>query len=541
MSAFVSTVGQMLNGHVVGYVGVIGDAVSSQTFVGGFARTAVDGIASTTGKTAVPFTLSTSCGIASASKFLTALAAVQLLDGASWGTIDGTALTGLTLDSVMYEALPADWKIQDPGVKQITFRELLTHTSGLPEYPPPPGGEDYANLQNYICGKSVLPATPTTPPYGPGGPRYPVNYSNVGFALFRLLLPNVNAMHNPAHPWRDNTSEPVGVRAQAYANEYERIVADNVFGKVGVTGPTTGPPAGHTYAFGYAFPGSTAGIDQAPENLGLDAGPGAWFISINQLRPVLESLNNIDGKILTAPQWNHMQNIGSPAGFAGTVVGFGIDVLIDSGTGYRWVEKNGGYENQNASIAFFGSMTPNATTGGPYYAALFVNSDIWGGTGSVTGWYQCTQCDTLFFPSNGGVCPATGKSKKPHANWGEYILSTGTVPDGQSHWQQCAHCGALCYQASATDPSICPATGARHTPTGPTFNISQTGQSDLEHQAGWRWCKNCGVLAYSFGNPNAGVCAHGGPHQFILSDSNYALMCSYGPDTVLLQAFRSSI
>ena len=248
----------------------------------------------------------------------------------------------------------------------------------------------------------------------PSPPRYPFTYSNLGFALFRILLPILHSMEAPpgSNPWKDNPNLQPDERAQLFADEYQAIIVANVFGRVNVTGPCTGTPGGDSYAFGYTFPGTSPGTDQSREKQQLQAGPGAWFVSIDQITPVLESLSNIDGKILTADQWNHMQNIDVPAGYENLSNGLGIDELTDSGTGgtgYRWVEKNGGYDNQMASIAFFGSMIPDPNAQGPLYAALFNNSDIWGGPGLVTGWYQCTQCDTLFSPSNGGVCPATGQ------------------------------------------------------------------------------------------------------------------------------------
>jgi hypothetical protein len=525
---FIKVVQQTLTKNVVGYAGVIGTAAGFHTFHGGNARTTADA------KVAVPFEVTTPCGIASVSKLLTALAAVQLLDG----------VPGLNLDSPMYKALPADWKIQDPQVQGITFRELLTHTSGLPR-DNPVGSLDYASLQKFICQTKVLgPASNSSPP------RYPVAYSNLGFALFRILLPIVHSIKAPpgSHPWKDNPNLPPDERAQLFADEYEAIIVANVFGRVGVTGPCTGTPGGHSYAFGYTFPGTSHGIDQSPEKQQLQAGPGAWFVSINQITPVLASLSSIDGKILTADQWNHMQSIDVPPGYEKLGNGLGIDELTDSGTGgtgYRWVEKNGGYENQTASVAFFGSMVPDRNAQGPFYAALFVNSDISGGPGSVASWHQCTKCDTLFYPSNGGVCPATGTAKGPHSNWGEYILNTKQVPGGQSNWRRCSNCGALCHAASSTEPSSCPAAGGgRHVPAGQTFIVAATNQSDLVHQTLWRWCKNCGVLAYSFGNASAGVCAYegkAGPHEFVLSDDIYSLQQPIGPDVVLLQAFRESI
>jgi CubicO group peptidase (beta-lactamase class C family) len=552
---FIKVVTLMLNDHVVGYSGVIrnpGNSAGFSTFANGDARVPVDGVVTPDGKkVALPFSPDTPCGLASVSKFLTALAAVQLLDGPSVGNVEGTPVPGFDLDTCIYLALPKDWQegIRDPGVQLITFRDLLMHTSGLVgEGDPNVPNLDYASLLAYISQKTVITETPLAKPAPPPAPRYPVNYSNVGFALFRILLPMVHSMQAPpgSNWWKDNPSLPVdgrNGRAQAFADEYERIIQDNVFGRVAVTGPSTGTPDGpDTFAFGYTWPGNSPGIDQSGLNLGLDAGPGAWFVSINQIRPVLESLSNDnDNRILTKDQWNHMQSIDVPTAYANLGNGLGIDLLTDPANGYRWVEKNGGFGNQTASIAFFGSMVPDGKTDGPLFAALFMNSDIWGGPGSVSGWYQCTQCNTLF--SNGGVCPATRQAKQPHKGGGEYILSTNEVPDGQRNWARCANCGALCYEASPVSPSSCPAVdGGRHHLSGGGFIVGQTGLNDLENQADWRRCENCGVLAQSWGKAQAGVCTHGGGmHTFDLSGSSYALMNSYGPDVVLLQAFRDSI
>jgi hypothetical protein len=49
------------------------------------------------------------------------------------------------------------------------------------------------------------------------------------------------------------------------------------------------------------------------------------------------------------------------------------------------------------------------------------------------------------------------------------------------------------------------------------------------------------VLAYCWGKASARVCAHGGPHEFILSDGNYSIKMSVGADVALLQAFHDSI
>jgi Beta-lactamase len=540
VSNFLSAVQSRLKNSAVGYSFVIGGAAIPATkFSAGSARTAANG-------QSFPFQSSTPSGVGSVSKFITAIAAVQLLDRPDAGGVEGWNILNATLDSPMYQGLPTYWDLRS-DIQAITYRDLLTHTSGLaPESSPGEPGQDYFNLKTYL---SPTPA-PGTPPLGPRGSYA---YSNVGFALLRLLLPNVVGLVPTTTPGQYEQD-----RAYQYATQFQAILNDNLWGQLGIVGPSQGTPAGADHAFMYVYPGSSPGNDwsqwQYPgqtwpgEGQPLIAGAGTCWVSIDQLTPVLDSINKIDQRLLTLAQWAHMQGIGVPAGYEN--YGMGIDRLTVSlgNNQYRWVEKNGGLGlfdsagsgSLTASVAFFGSMESGANPdNGPFYAALFINSDISGAPGSENGWFRCTKCDSLFKPSNGNgnVCPANGKA---HTQGGQYFLSTNQ-PGGQSNWRQCLKCAALCFEPSATDPSKCAAGGGRHAPTGNTFVLSQTGQGTLEIQANWRWCKNCGVLAFSGGNSSAGECAAGGPHQFILSDSNYAIQVLIGADTVLIEAFSESI
>jgi hypothetical protein len=545
---FVSAVQARLKDSVVGYAFVIGGAaVPAVKDSAGSARTAADA-------PALSFQTSTPTGVGSVSKFITAIAAVQLLDRPDAGQVEGWNILNATLDTPMYKALPVYWDLRT-DIQQITFRDLLTHTSGL-AYEGEKGepGADYFSLKTYL---SPHPA-PGTPPLGPRGKAA---YSNIGFALFRILLPNIVGLVSTDPPGQYEQQ-----RADEYAIQYQNILNDNIWGQLKIVGPSQGTPPGNEHAFMYVYPGSSPGYDWSQwqyagqtspgEGQPLVAGAGTLWVSIDQFAQVLDSINKIDQRLLTLDQWSHMQGIGVPSGYE--TYGMGIDQLTATlnNTQYRWVEKNGGLSwfvssgsgYFSTSVAFFGSMQPGSNPdNGPFYAALFLNSNISCGPGTVAGWYQCTQCDTLFFPSNGGVCPATGAAKKPHSNWGQYILNTLQVPDWQADWWQCAKCGALFYEKSSTDPGVCADDGARHLPFGPPFFLSQTGQSDSDHQANWRWCKNCGVLANSMGSQTAsvGVCAYegkGGPHEFIVTGSNYAVQYYIdGADAVLLDAFNASI
>jgi hypothetical protein len=538
ISNFASFVQARLKNSVVGYSFVVGGATIPATKLSaGFARTAANG-------QPVPFESSTMSCVGSVSKFITAIGAVQLLDRPDAGNVLGWNILNANLDSPMYLGLPVYWDIR-ADVKEITYRDLLTHTSGLAaEGAPGEPGLDYFTLKTYM---SPTPA-PGTPPLGPRG-QYA--YSNVGFALFRLLLPNVVGLVPTTPPGQYEQD-----RAAQYANQFQQILNDNLWGQLSISGPSQGTPAGSNHAFMYYYPGSASGYDFSEwkytgqtypgEGQPLIAGASTCWMSIDQLTPVLDSINKMDQRLLTPAQWSHMQGIGVPSGYEN--LGMGIDRLSVglSNNQYRWVEKNGGLSwsistgagELSTSVTFFGSMeTGSDPNTGPFYAALFMNSDITGGPDSDKSWFVCTKCEALFKPAAGNKCPATGGA---HTQGGQRFLYTNQQPDGQTDWRQCSKCGALCFEPSATDPSKC-AAGGRHAPTGATFIVSQTGQATLEIQANWRWCKNCGVLAYSAGNSSAGACAAGGPHQFVLTDSNYALPTSVDADAVLIEAFNASI
>ncbi|MGB8407032.1 MAG: serine hydrolase domain-containing protein [Mycobacterium sp.] len=539
VSKFVSAVESRLDNSVVGYSFVIGGAaVPAVKHSAGSARTAANA-------PALPFQTSTPTGVGSVSKFITAIAAVQLLDRPDAGGVEGWNELNANLDTPMYKALPVYWDLRT-DIQQITFRDLLTHTSGLAaEGAKGEPGLDYFSLKTYL---SPHPAAGTTPL----GARGSYAYSNVGFALFRLLLPNIVGLVSTTPPGNYEQQ-----RADEYAIQFQNILNDNIWGQLKIVGPSQGTPAGNNHAFMYVYPGSSSGYDWGQwkyngqtalgEGQPLCAGAGTAWLSIDWFTPVLDSINKMDQRLLTVDQWSHMQGIGVPSGYQN--YGMGIDQLnaTVNGNQYRWVEKNGGLGwfvssgggSLSASVAFFGSMEPGSNPdNGPFYATLFINSDVSGGPGATNGWFYCQKCNSLYFTnSTGNVCPANGQA---HTAGGQYILSTAQQPGGQSNWRQCSKCAALCYEPSATDPSKCPA-GGRHTPTGNTFVLNQSGQSDFEHQAGWRWCKNCGVQAYSGGNSSAGACAASGPHEFILSGSNYAIQTLIGADTVLLEAFKASI
>jgi hypothetical protein len=93
-------------------------------------------------------------------------------------------------------------------------------------------------------------------------------------------------------------------------------------------------------------------------------GAAGWYLAIEEVAKVINSHNKNDGRILTSAQRQDMEN--TPLGW---------DTRTDS-TGYRWVEKNGGWGANGTTIS-----TSVALVGPGLYGALFMNSDIFGEAG----------------------------------------------------------------------------------------------------------------------------------------------------------------
>jgi CubicO group peptidase (beta-lactamase class C family) len=493
-------VASRLDGKVVGYACSIGSA-SVGAFSHGQARTEANAPAK-------PFLPSTKIPVASVSKVVTALAAIRVL-----------AKHHVDLGSGIGGHLPSDWKL-DPHVASITFRELLSHRSGIKDYGN--NSQDYATLKKFFT-QSVDP-TKNTPCQGPAvvNPPDPINpndkspcYSNYNFAIFRVLL-----------PWLDGFVDDPANRAAKLAAAYVKIVQANVFEPVGAHGvdakpPTTGPQA-TAYAFSYKYPGSDPGHDWGDDSLGV--GAAGWYLAIDDIDKVLYSLNKNDGRILTPTQRQEME----------TMPQLGWDTLVDS-TGYRWVEKNGGWgygaTDISTSIALFGPGV---------FGALFINSDR-SGPGLQNNWKWCKKCQTLAFAGNAslGGCPAGG-THDPGSS-GDYLVpltSSGVV--GQAGWRWCKKCQALSF-AGTTSLGAC-AAGGQHDHTGSGHYVLATqgaGPVPEYGQDNWRWCKKCQVLAFA-GQASLGACAAGGQHDHTGS-ADFVLGTAVGADTVLRDSYMKAL
>lgn len=489
-----------LDGNVVGYACTVGSA-SIGAYSHGHARTSANAPARM-------FLPSTKIPMASVSKVVTTLAAIRVL-----------AKNHVDIGSPIGGHFPSDWTL-DPHVAAITFRQLLSHTSGIKDYGN--NSQDYATLKNFFT--QTVDPTANTKCQGPGvTPANPINpndkspcYSNYNFAIFRILLPIIDGF----------VDDPANLAAKL-AEAYIKIVQKNVFEPVGVPGvdakpPATGPQA-NAYAFSYQYPGTSPGVNWGDDSLGV--GAAGWYLAIDDIAQVLYSLNKNDGRILTQQQRNDMETFH-----------LGWDTTTDS-TGYRWVEKNGGWGSNgttiSTSIALFGP-TPGV------FGALFMNSDV-AGPGIQNNWQWCKKCQELAYAGgpNPGSCAAGGQHD--HTGSATYLVATSASSVvGQHNWRWCNKCQALTFAGGAT-AGKCPAGGMHDHSGSLDYVLTQkgTGPVPIQHQDQWKWCKKCQALAHGSAS-SPGPCAAGGQHDYSGS-GDYVLAYSVGADTVLHDAYMQAL
>jgi CubicO group peptidase (beta-lactamase class C family) len=346
-----------LDGHVVGYAFQMGNY--PKFVAGGEARTSANAPAQN-------FTSSTKITVASVSKFVTAVAAVRILDKAN-----------VSLDTAIGAYLPADWSNASAYVKGITFAQLLGQRSGIKDY----GNvsQDYAQLKSFFTQSVNVNANTACKGAAVMNPANPINtmnndwcYSNYNFAIMRVLLPKVAGYAEDANQ---------GTRPQTLANQYVKLVQQNVFDLVGQTGVACKPPVSNpgasTYAFAYKMPGTAAGTDWG--DVSSICGAAGWYLSVEDMSKVLMSLNAKDGKILSATVAKDLFNTMRLRGL-GFDVANNVELEKNGGWGANCDANGNNCDTVSTSVALFGPVLGPRLT-----AVLFLNSNISGGVSSGKG------------------------------------------------------------------------------------------------------------------------------------------------------------
>ena len=467
-----------LNTTTVGWAAMIGSPQNATSFAHGYARTAANAPAQ-------PFLPSTKWQTASTSKVLTALTTIVLVDKLP-------NQRGNALNIQIGNYLPQGWTVAT-GVPEITFGQLLSHTSGIPDYG---GGRTYDQLRQYFQTVKLNP--------NPG-----MLYTNISYGLLRLLIPALAGFNYPVNASPDPN--------ELFSTKYVELVNQYVFAPVGVTGMACEPPAGSdTYALAYKYPGSSPGYDWSEQDgqpLYLLSGPGGWWVSLDDMQQVMTSLSQVDGRILTQAQWYQMLNIVNDAV---TPYPNGWDQIEGTVPPY-WIMKDGGVStpdppsNMTTVFAIYGTKT---------WGVAVANSDICG-PNTERGWAGCNQCGCMWCTSvGGGACPGGSGGGHNSTNEWDYLLPVNIGPPwSQPHWRRCPSCESLWY-AGSNEAGRCAGTGAGHLQAGDCYiNTVRAGTSyPTDQDTGWRRCSKCLVL-YDPGWAGTPHCAAGGTHARAGSDA----------------------
>lgn len=251
--------------------------------------------------------------MASVSKNITAAAMLKLLDDTRQGSLDEK------LDEKIVPYLPFNWQ-PGPGIASITFRELLTHRTGIrcdPDF------TDYQSLKSCLAKGIVIDDKQRfCKEGGPIGQNKIGCYMNANYALFRVIIPVMLGKIKPLTKFEWPTTGPNGLliakifdpaeakidedNANLAAAVYINYVNDNVFARAGLPalscGPTDVDQQGKAYKLSAP---NKAGTDFG--NAFKNCGSTGWFLSASQMSTYFQAVN-FPGKIVSGPVIMQMRN-----------------------------------------------------------------------------------------------------------------------------------------------------------------------------------------------------------------------------------------
>lgn len=241
--------------------------------------------------------------VASCSKLITAIAMTKLLNDKH-----------ISYDTPIAGFLPAYW-VKGPHVNTITFRQLMTHTSGL-------GVAGKSDSDFEFMKSRVAAGGPATPA--------PYLYQNMNFGLCRILIATINGNLAPGTTFNflnDLVWDAVTIGA------YKQYVEEHVFAPAGVSGPTFDHPGDDALA--YSFPVQAAGWNSG--DLRSMSGGAGWHMSPNDMLNVMGTFRR-KGTIMSVGAAQAMLD-----------AGFGIDLAMPTPIGTLY-NKNGLWGNAGSQI-----------------------------------------------------------------------------------------------------------------------------------------------------------------------------------------------
>jgi hypothetical protein len=270
------------------------------------------------------YNMHTRQGIANATKFVTALATIAILEK-----------YGLKLNEKIYKYLPSNWK-PCKEFKELTFERLLAHRTGLINY-----GENFSDYR-----KTVEDGVQLNEFYTNGR-----DYDNINYGLVTILLPYVVAKNTPLGP-----QSVILKSLEKYPNElykflgsnFINIVRQNVFKPGGIehwdvmdycVWDNSGPIPASQGTLGYP---SLKGPEKGTEKEDERKNGGASGLYISPLEFGRIQFEATQGDIVSKEGYKSMRDL--LLGFDGAA----------NGKYGRYTWKNGSAKNQEAMIIDFG-------------------------------------------------------------------------------------------------------------------------------------------------------------------------------------------
>jgi CubicO group peptidase (beta-lactamase class C family) len=257
----------------------------------------------------------------------------------------------ISIDSPISSYLPSDW-VLGPRVSDMTFKHLLTHTSGLRpvKTDADPDPDTYNNLQRTI--KAGAQKADFGVPF----------YANANFCLFRIIIPYMTGYVGTGAP---------STEATATGLQYVGYVKKHVLKPIGL-GSISVVPTGPTPYTRY-YPDWSDTTEFYEDKIGdipiQRTGAGYWHMSAKEFAKFIASLRS--GLIVSAETFAIMREpsvvfIGSNS--------LGLGMYGQKST-YGWYyDHNGGLPASCGDWMIF----PNGIT-----AVILVNSPLWGSPAEV--------------------------------------------------------------------------------------------------------------------------------------------------------------
>jgi CubicO group peptidase (beta-lactamase class C family) len=242
--------------------------------------------------------------VASVSKLITAMAMTKLLNEKK-----------ISYDAKIIDYLPTYWA-KGPNIGKVTFRELMTHTSGF--------STDQTDFESMKAAVAAGVSTNSSAADYIG--HY--HYENMNFGLCRVMIPVINGniakgTNLAPPPLPPALNDPIWDIITIIG--YEQYVQNKVFAPAGVTTATLDHPTGGVLA--YKFPVTTAGWNSG--DLESVSGGAGWHLSVDQLLDVMGTFRR-GGSIMSSEAAQDMLDNG-----------FGIDLVGVSTPAGKLYNKNG--------------------------------------------------------------------------------------------------------------------------------------------------------------------------------------------------------